>query len=394
MSPPSLPLPIPPLLSQLRRRWWDASYKDEVRGAPEKIALPACLCVRECVQCPALRGMRVGQVRQAMRDADSTQLHDICHGFLAELCSEDGTTAAMQVLHFASREEDLSRRLLGLDSFRAALEAAAGNAQRRAAQPCTATNCRSVLQLLHTRCTLRPVHEFECVTGGSIRIAENRAFGGQSTCKHDGTLKTGGVIWDAAHCLVDLMHRLGPDAFRGKSVLELGAGCGYVGIVAARMGGVVTVTDRVDHIQHLRQNVELNGLEHSMRVAELEWSEPMAADIPANFDWILASDCVYEEDSHRPLAETLLRFTRPDGATVVLISQETRSDKHSSFFSRGAPLCRCLPPANSIHCPCPQIPLHSDQHYDISTTEAEWHLQRRPAKTSSPVCRAFGGFDR
>ena len=33
-------------------------------------------------------------------------------------------------------------------------------------------------------------------------------------------------------------------AFRGKSVLELGAGCGYVGIAAARMGAVVTVTGR------------------------------------------------------------------------------------------------------------------------------------------------------
>ena len=296
-----------------------------------------------------------------MTDADSTQLLDICRGLLTELCSEDGTTAAMEVLHFVSREEDLSRRLMGLDSFRSALEAAAGNAERRAAQSSTTTNCRSALQLLHTRCTLRPVHEFECVTGGSIRIAENRAFAAQSTCKHDGTLKTGGVVWDAAHCLVDLMHRLGPDAFRGQSVLELGAGCGYVGIVAARMGGVVTVTDRVDHIEHLRQNVKLNGLEHSMRVAELEWSEPMAADIPANFDWILASDCVYEEDSHRPLAETLRRFTRPDGATVVLISQETRSDIHSSFFSRGAPLCRCVPPANSFHVRVLSFPC-IDQH--------------------------------
>lgn len=268
-----------------------------------------------------------------MRGADSTQLADICDGLLAELKSEAGTTAAMQVLHFASREEDLSRRLLGLESFRLALEAAA---ECQATEPRIASNCRSALQLLHIRCTLQPVHEFACIfTGGTIRIAENRAFGGQSTCKQDGTLKTGGVVWDAAHCLVDLMHRLGPNSFRGKSVLELGAGCGYIGIVAAKMGGVVTVTDRIDHIQHLQRNVEMNGLEYSMRVAELEWAEPMAADVPAHFDWILASDCVYEEDSHRPLAQTLETFCRPDGATVVLISQETRSDKHSSFFTRG-----------------------------------------------------------
>jgi 2-polyprenyl-3-methyl-5-hydroxy-6-metoxy-1,4-benzoquinol methylase len=276
-----------------------------------------------------------------MRAADSAQLAEICSGLLTCLCNEADTTAAMQILDYASREEDLCRRLLAVDSFRAALETADGghatgdSACADLGQHRIEANCRSALRLLRTRSTLRTVHEFECENGGPVLILENRAFGGQSTCKQDGTLKTGGIVWDAAHCLVDLMQRLGPGVFRGKSVLELGAGCGYVGIVAARMGAIVTVTDRVDHIHHLQRNVELNGLEHSMRVAELEWEEPLAADIPPNFDWILASDCVYEEDSHRPLAHTLRHFTRPDGATAVLMSQETRSDKHTSFFLRG-----------------------------------------------------------
>ena len=178
-----------------------------------------------------------------------------------------------------------------------------------------------------------------CGYGGTIRILENRAFGSQATCKHDGTLKTGGIVWDAAHCLVHLMGRLGPTAFRGKSVLELGAGCGYVGIAAAKMGAVVTVSDRVDHLEHLQDNVARNRLEHCMRVTELEWAQhdtdAFRRRCSAPFDWILASDCVYEEDSHGPLARTVSAFS--DASTLVLMSQECRSEVHTSFFRRATP---------------------------------------------------------
>ena len=65
--------------------------------------------------------------------------------------------------------------------------------------------------------------------------------------------------------------------------------CGYVGIFAARLGAVVTMTDRADHIQHLQHNVKLNGLEHCVRVAELEWTESSSSALAASspsFDWV------------------------------------------------------------------------------------------------------------
>ena len=63
--------------------------------------------------------------------------------------------------------------------------------------------------------------------------------------------------------------------------------CGYVGIVAARMGAVVTVTDREDHLEHLHANVCRNGFEHTVRVAELEWADPASSGLwDCSYDWV------------------------------------------------------------------------------------------------------------
>jgi len=164
-----------------------------------------------------------------MQSADSAELAEMCDGLLVLLQNETNSTFGMQLLDFVSRSEDMSKRLLALESFRMKLEASAARDEAGGKTEKTWTrsqlNCRTALRLLYTRSTIRREQVFECIAGGGpIRIQENLAFGGQSTCKHDGTLKTGGVVWAAAHCLVDLMHHLGPAAFRGKSVLEIGAG--------------------------------------------------------------------------------------------------------------------------------------------------------------------------
>lgn len=311
VAPYATPIDMNPLLEPARRRWWDAAYKR--------------------------------QVQAALGAADDDELGELCDGLLAMLCSPDDSFCAMQLLDHASRDEEICKRLLTRDAFRSVLEQTAGcDGTRAVAASGPQLHCRSALRLLRARSSTRREQVIETAQGGAIRILENLAFGGQATCRGDGTLKTGGVIWAAAHCLVDLMQRLSedrPDAFRGKSVLELGAGCvarvravacclppgpsddwvgketsswpaarcaglglrpasmlmrgtrrcGYVGIFAARLGAVVTMTDRADHLQHLQHNVNLNGLEHCVRVAELEWTESSSSALAASspsFDWV------------------------------------------------------------------------------------------------------------
>ena len=83
------------MLETLPRRWWDASYKE--------------------------------QVRAAMCDCDDSKLAALGNALLSHLLIESTSTASLQVLDFVCRDELLCKRLLALDAFRGALEEAAVN---------------------------------------------------------------------------------------------------------------------------------------------------------------------------------------------------------------------------------------------------------------------------
>jgi len=96
----------------------------------------------------------------------------------------------------------------------------------------------------------------------------------------------GVVLWPAA---IALAHEIATraDEFRGKTVLELGAGTGLPGLVAAALGASVVLSDRSDLIVDVcRMNGERNnaaGVEY--RVAD--WEEWV--DV-TRYDWIIGSD--------------------------------------------------------------------------------------------------------
>jgi predicted nicotinamide N-methyase len=90
-------------------------------------------------------------------------------------------------------------------------------------------------------------------------------------------------------------------------VLELGAGTGLPGIVAASLGARVLQTDRQELALALcRGNVERNAVQHvEHRLAD--WT---LWDDTAQYDWILGSDILYAEKMHehlRPIFDTNLR---------------------------------------------------------------------------------------
>mmetsp|Transcript_41824 Transcript_41824/g.131888 ORF Transcript_41824/g.131888 Transcript_41824/m.131888 type:complete len:394 (+) Transcript_41824:98-1279(+) len=196
--------------------------------------------------------------------------------------------------------------------------------------------CKALYRLYEMNQTIK--HTLELPLSGQyahvrIKIHEDRSYGSQPTCKGDGTLKTGGVVWDAAYCLVDLISQLGMESFRGRRVLELGAGCGFVGLAAASLGAIVTLTDRSDHLENLSKNADLNtSMENVVDVAALDWDDREAARrFSEPFDWILASDVVYEQDSHSSLRDLLHSLVGHE--TIVLISYESRTEKHDAFFT-------------------------------------------------------------
>ena len=107
-------------------------------------------------------------------------------------------------------------------------------------------------------------------------------------------LPYGVALWPAAIALAhDVAGRA--DALRGARVLELGAGTGLPGIVAASLGARVVQTDRHEMAMSVcKHNAELNGIsriEHRLA----DWA---AWDDAERYDWIIGSDILYGESMH------------------------------------------------------------------------------------------------
>jgi predicted nicotinamide N-methyase len=139
-------------------------------------------------------------------------------------------------------------------------------------------------------------------------------------------LPYGVALWPAALALAhDIAAR--PDAFRGRRVLELGAGTGLPGIVAASLGARVVQTDRHELPMELcRRNGERNGVTHNGAAASpieyrlVDWA---AWDDAERYSWILGADVLYGETGHPELRRIFDTNLAPGGR--LLLSDPFRS---------------------------------------------------------------------
>jgi hypothetical protein len=100
-----------------------------------------------------------------------------------------------------------------------------------------------------------------------------------------------------------------------KSVLELGAGTGLVGILAAKMGAKVMATDGSDMVvTKLSGNFELNNV--SIDSGVLWWGDENEI-LKRKWDLIVGADITYDEDVCSSLAETYALGIK-HGATGIL----------------------------------------------------------------------------
>ncbi len=179
---------------------------------------------------------------------------------------------------------------------------------------------------LHTSTGEFPLHEYRL-----------RQAGREWTILHTGAVLTHA---DEAHFFRELMNRLPygvalwpaaialshevasrAEAFGGRQVLELGAGTGLPGIVAASLGGRVVQTDRHELAMSVcKRNGERNGIrtiEH--RVADwTNWNDT------GRYEWILGSDILYTETMHPHLHRIFESNLAPGGR--VLLSDPFRAE--------------------------------------------------------------------
>ena len=178
---------------------------------------------------------------------------------------------------------------------------------------------------LHTSVGDFPLHEYRLRLGGrewsilhtgSVLTHDDE----QHFLKEERTrLPYGVLLWPAAIALAHEVASRG-DAFRDWSVLELGAGTGLPGIVAASLAARVVQTDRQElALSVCKGNGERNGvttIEH--RLADwTDWKDT------GRYDWIIGSDILYSDMMHPHLRRIFESNLAPGGR--VLLSDPFRS---------------------------------------------------------------------
>jgi predicted nicotinamide N-methyase len=127
------------------------------------------------------------------------------------------------------------------------------------------------------------------------------------------------MLWASAICLSERLTEK-PSLVAGKRVLELGAGVGLPGLVAASLGARVTQTDyQEDALNLARHNARVNGVEDII-VRPGDWRDFFTEGLP--YDVVIASDVLYERTLHAPLAALLPKLVTHGGA--ILLSDPLR----------------------------------------------------------------------
>ncbi len=175
------------------------------------------------------------------------------------------------------------------------------------------------MRSLHTSAGEFPLHEYRLRatrrewtilhTGAVLTPADEAHFFRELRDR----LPYGVALWPAAIALAHEVASRG-DAFRGRRVLELGAGTGLPGIVAASFGGQVVQTDRHElALSMCRRNGELNGAQTiDYRLADwTTWSDA------THYEWILGSDILYGETLH-PYLRRIFESNLAPGGRILL----------------------------------------------------------------------------
>lgn len=121
--------------------------------------------------------------------------------------------------------------------------------------------------------------------------------------------------------------------FSGATVVELGAGTSLPGLVAAKVGADVTLTDesnRLEVLDNMNRVIELNKLQCS--VLGLTWGVWDASIFNLQPKFILGADVLYDAHAFDDLFATVTYLLQNSPGSVFITSYHNRSGHHLIEF--------------------------------------------------------------
>lgn len=139
---------------------------------------------------------------------------------------------------------------------------------------------------------------------------------------------------DSPQSLKSLLHIA---QFELINVIELGSGCGLVGIALATLRHKchILLTDLPEAMDILDYNILRSkpASESKIEYRVLDWANPLPAVITEQqYDLILVSECTYNENSIPALVRTLSALAAQSPAAVVILATKVRHFSERVFF--------------------------------------------------------------
>ena len=133
------------------------------------------------------------------------------------------------------------------------------------------------------------------------------------------------------------IHRILFQESHPLSVLELGSGCGIVGIALAQLvsGCSVILTDLPEAMEILDHNISTARVAQQSKLAKLslDWDHEIPSAVKSSvLDLIVISDCTYNSDSQSALIRTLCALVALSPDAYVIVSMKVRHSSEAVFF--------------------------------------------------------------
>jgi predicted nicotinamide N-methyase len=125
--------------------------------------------------------------------------------------------------------------------------------------------------------------------------------------------------------------------FKKLNVIELGCGCGIVGITLAQTvpDCEVLLTDLPEAANIAQRNIDnvFPAMASTVSFQPLNWEEPLPKMVQAKtYDLVLVADCTYNSDSSPALVRTLSALQKKSPKALILVAMKIRHSSEDVFF--------------------------------------------------------------